>query len=1603
MLKLFGRFKRALTTSNKDSSIVACDDVILCEKNLTLSVKIKTRHFTMVIDNICYVSELYDRIDILTKVNVRSTLTMSCEDIITRGKYYLVFKGKPLPRNNLSLVDYNIHNMDTIEYVPSCLMGGCDKVDLPAIKFGESYNVTLELFMLQNKDFFEFVLQSEETFDVVEFQNLAKKHFSHIISREYDWIWEGLHNMSMIVHWYKKCTSFYDFVQLTSLAFKLFTNTSCVTALTHRLEFLFKSQVQADQFGDILNILRKGLTGVQNVSDIALCKKVVSLYSYLLVHGYLAKFGIKISDEDYTRLEQKALYVGYSSKKEMWLCILDTVLFMCERAYDFSKTGEISVFLHNSSEYTKWLKEADRILSLSAFTSNLEAHNTTYFTYIADLDDTIERGEAYAKYTLASSGVDCALLKKKLYALQILKNTEVTKRSSQRERQAPYGVLVYGTSSVAKSTFTKMLFYYYGKLHGLGVEDHFRYVRNPADEYWTNFNSSKWFIHLDDIAFLLPRKTTEVDPTLKEMLNVVNNVPYVPPQAALEDKGKTPVMAKLVVATSNSSDLNANDYFWCPLAIRRRLPFVIKVEPKPEYIHMNKRFIDPEKLSFEDGEFPNYWIITVQKIKPYFDGQRDMGQLEDVQVFEDVNEFLRFFGESTLAHQNVQDKSDTCDSGMRDIVVCTACLYSTKHCKCIIQANAKETFMYYVGRGVDQVFRKTCDAVVSMQMYTYLHIRMARFRMYRYIYTQYLSSYVSRPLVVMQRLGEMNQNVIAKPKNLIRFTGVLLAISGCVGIYCYMKNKKKDEKKIAKQFDSQGNMYGTVAAQLLKEEKQNVWYNSKVELTTFDVPTPSRSLTTMDTSDVREKFGRNCVRLMVQGVGENAYTLNLCGVFIKSHICMTNNHAFREGCDSYKVTIIQSYTAQGINSNITINIQPEDVQRMVNKDICVFEVKSVPPFKDIHKYWNEKVNTFSKVIGVRRTKQGNLEAYEVYKAHLIPKFPVEALHMETDVIMGDTTDETKVGDCGAICVNMTPLGPVISGLHMIGYKNKCGFTSVYKRDIDILVSKLTSCKMLVQGGGKPLLDLTDKVNIVSEPHHRSLFRYLPEGTLNIYGSFTGFRARPKSKVCETPLNTIMKEHFGIETKHGPPCMDGWEPWKLNIQEMVKPHVDYDRRILKECVSSFTDDIITALPNEWERELVFLERRASVNGLPGVIFIDGINRNSSMGFPWCSSKKNYLINAIDEVYPDGVDFPQEVWERVDHIEQCYREGKRAFPVFTGHLKDEPTAFAKIEKKKTRVFTGAPIDWSLVVRSRLLSFIRLLQKNKFVFEAGPGTVCQSSEWGDIYRYLTRHGVDQMVAGDYGKFDKRMIADFILAAFEIICNIYQKAGFDDTEVREIMCIGEDTAFPVVNMNGDLVEFFGTNPSGHPLTVVINSLVNSLYMRYVYLHENPDKEVKSFKKNVCLFTYGDDNIMGISKEIPWFNHTVMQRVLAQIGVEYTMADKESESVPYIHIDDCSFLKRKWVFNEEVNDYLCPLDVESIHKSLTVWLPSKTVCPEEQMVSVISSANSEFFFYGRKIFEKHHKFFRSILDQEPYKFYESEGTLPSWAQLKQRFEAASK
>ena len=66
---------------------------------------------------------------------------------------------------------------------------------------------------------------------------------------------------------------------------------------------------------------------------------------------------------------------------------------------------------------------------------------------------------------------------------------------------------------------------------------------------------------------------------------------------------------------------------------------------------------------------------------------------------------------------------------------------------------------------------------------------------------------------------------------------------------------------------------------------------------------------------------------------------------------------------------------------------------------------------------------------------------------------------------------------------------------------------------------------------------------------------------------------------------------------------------------------------------------------------------AVNGAAGIAFVDSINRSTSMGYPWCTTKRRYLQSIPPQRgLLDPVKFDDEVEKRVYSRIDTYKRGK-----------------------------------------------------------------------------------------------------------------------------------------------------------------------------------------------------------------------------------------------------------------------------------------------------------------------------------------------------------
>jgi hypothetical protein len=273
--------------------------------------------------------------------------------------------------------------------------------------------------------------------------------------------------------------------------------------------------------------------------------------------------------------------------------------------------------------------------------------------------------------------------------------------------------------------------------------------------------------------------------------------------------------------------------------------------------------------------------------------------------------------------------------------------------------------------------------------------------------------------------------------------------------------------------------------------------------------------------------------------------------------------------------------------------------------------------------------------------------------------------------------------------------------------------------------------------------------------------------------------------------------------------------------------------------------------------------------------------------------------------------------------------------------------------------------------------------------------------LAKKLSIFGTERMIAGDYAAFDKTAAPEAMLGAFDQLIKIAEMAGYTERQLTIMRGIATEICLPVYEFNGVLLQMFGSNPSGHPLTVIVNNIMNSLYLRYAYYVMHDGEEVPPFADVISLMCYGDDNAMGVSELETKFNHTRVSEELAKVGIVYTMADKEAQSVPYIPFEQVSFLKRHFVWDDNLQQFLAPIEEASISKSLHNYIKRKgsDTLPEKIAADAIKNAQREYFRHGRSVYEMRMEQLAKVRDECDLVAYV--GDLPSYSEAVEIYQQA--
>lgn len=582
------------------------------------------------------------------------------------------------------------------------------------------------------------------------------------------------------------------------------------------------------------------------------------------------------------------------------------------------------------------------------------------------------------------------------------------------------------------------------------------------------------------------------------------------------------------------------------------------------------------------------------------------------------------------------------------------------------------------------------------------------------------------------------------------------------------------------------------------------------------------------------------------------------------------------------------------------------------------------------------------------------------------------------------------GLCMASHVTDTKAKSYIAGFHLASDRKKTNaIEMVTRRWLEDARDRLkkrpavfltaSTGKMMTEAYG---IDYTPKPEIPK----KSPLRYQKTCQADHFGAIPQFTVRPKSTVVPSPMAGAVEEIMGVKQQWGKPpnCRkpeDGgvpnWHPYQKYMEGAGNAYQEFSADVLEWAVEDFTAQIDRLLDTEYGQELLARVRPLTdvetVSGIDNMKFVNGMKPNTSMGHPINKPKRTFLT----DLNPDDFDnacprtFDTETLRLAREARQNYVRNLRSYCCFKAFTKDEPT---KLTKNKSRVIQAAPASFQFNARKELLTICNLLSSAPLKTECAVGLNSNGPAWHVLQEHLCAFGEDQIVAGDFKAYDQHMSSRMVLLSYKIFEHIARRAGYSEEDLAVIRGLATDVAYPVMNLNGELIQLYGSNPSGQNMTVYTNSIVNSLYQRCVFKTIYPDFD-GNFEDVCHLTTYGDDNKMGISRDFPRYNHTEMQRVYRTMGIEYTMAEKEAESVPYIHHTEADYLKRKsryaphYRFVETdgtIHDglWLAYLDEMSIFKSLMSNLTSAAESQNYVAVQCLEGAAREWWFHGREVFD---------------------------------------
>jgi hypothetical protein len=626
---------------------------------------------------------------------------------------------------------------------------------------------------------------------------------------------------------------------------------------------------------------------------------------------------------------------------------------------------------------------------------------------------------------------------------------------------------------------------------------------------------------------------------------------------------------------------------------------------------------------------------------------------------------------------------------------------------------------------------------------------------------------------------------------------------------------------------------------------------------------------------------------------------------------------------------------------IEFQLIPENVYRFKDMDLAVIRsIKRLPPAPRISKYFirERDLADYKKFNGELLAKVRGSPMYEASYTgiqDLNYMEEVQRMHsFDTELIFvreGWKHDvPTRLGYCGApLIAHGKKFCRKIVGIHVSGIDNgKSG-------GIATLVTEEMLHMSLEGGHGFEDLNQTQNFEAVTNDSESTMidegyvcYGRLPPGEGEFAATKTAIRkSRIHEKVGPATTAPAVLSTYDERNVHR------ISPFRRALLKYTRRTRPFDRRdieMVSEHIHNIHIDKVKPLKDVSEMSEFMM-----VNGDPFIDEYKQIEMDSSPGYPWKKKRpagekgKRFCFRELEDYeYMKAYLMREDLKEEVCDILTDLQNGKRPRNVWVHCLKDERRPLAKVRDVKTRIFTMAPVSWTLAIRALTMHFTAAFYAAHLNFYSAVGSDPYSPEWTKLFRRLREVG-RKAGDGDYGQYDGTLDPDLMYEALHLMCKWYvhhlkgrplkivigsRLFEFTAEQLEKAYEIMATDFVHTVQLVFDILhQKCQGNPSGNPLTVLVNTIVGAFYLMlcFIGLYQRWDKVDKpymnmdSYEKYVRDAIYGDDNAFTAATAVEdFFNPRAIGEYLAEYGIEYTTADKSGIQTEWKDIDELRFLK---------------------------------------------------------------------------------------------------